>query len=508
MNLLNNYFLCLFFYKLNFFLLVLNLFFLIILNYFKKNQNYNFFFKNNSIYTKIKLFLKISFSLSLFFLLISFILYSNFLIFCFNNFLFKEIFLIPKLKISFNINFFFFFSNLKIFLSIDLFGFFILFLSYLVGFITFSTLDTRLYWNNIKYLYIFNLFVLIVFIFVSTTNLIIFFLFYEFLLLPSFLFVYFVSPSRRSIQASFYFLIWTQIGSFIVLFAISYIIIISGCYNFYSLKSFNFTQQEIFFIYFFIFLGFGIKVPIWPFHYWITKTHVEAPSGFSIYLSGFLVKSALYGFYKISNSIDFYFNSIFFCLICILGVIDASIKMWGQTDLKKLVAYCTIQEMNLIFFLFCFGDIFLKEIGFLFSLTHAFLSALMFFIVDCLYRRFHSRSILQINGISSFLPNLSVSIFFMCLFFAGLPGTLKFSIEFCLFNNFLDISLISCIILLISANFLGLVGFSKNWFNTLFGIKINIIHYMQFDLSKKETLIINFCFFILFFFSFLFNFIF
>lgn len=300
---------------------------------------------------------------------------------------------------------------------------------------------------------------------------------------------------------------WTQIGSFIVLFAISYLIFLTNCFDFFSIKNFNFSSNEIFFIYSLIFLGFGIKVPIWPFHYWITKTHVEAPSGFSIYLSGFLVKSALFGFYKLSNILNFLPNTSFFLMIALLGVIDASIKMWGQTDLKKLVAYCTIQEMNLIFLLFCFGDLFLKEIGFLFSLTHAFLSALMFFIVDCVYRRFHSRSVLQINGIISFLPNIATAIFLMCIFFAGLPGTLKFSIEFCIFNNLIDFSILATFLLVINANCLGLIGFSKNWFNTIFGTRKNFFYYVQNDLSKKELLIIMSILFMLFSFSFFPNFL-
>lgn len=389
----------------------------------------------------------------------------------------------------------------------DFFSYIILFLAYVVGFITLSTLDTRLYWYNINYIYFFNLFIVVVFFFVSVSNILAFFLTYELLLLPSFFFVFFVSPGRRSIQASFYFLMWTQIGSFVVLFAISYCVVVANSFDFYSLKNFNFTNNEIFFLYSILFLGFGVKVPIWPFHYWITKTHVEAPSGFSIYLSGFLVKSALFGFYKLTNLFNYLPNTSFFLVVTIIGIIDASIKMWGQTDLKKLVAYCTIQEMNLIFFLFCFGDLFLKEIGFLFSLTHAFLSALMFYVVDCVYRRFHSRSILQVNGIVTYLPNLAINIFFMGIFFAGLPGTLKFSVEFSLFNNLIDFSFISTVLTILSANCLGLIGFSKSWFNAMFGIRKNVFNYVQSDLSKKEIYIIYLSFSMLFFFSFFTNFL-
>lgn len=475
--------------------------------FFNKSFYFSLFFKNFSSLNKIKSLLVISMLVAFFLFCLSFLFFLELNYSNYNNFFSNNLVLTPKINLNFSINIFFLSYKIFFYLTMDFFSFIILFLAYLVGFYTLLTLDTRLYWSNVLYFYFFNLFVLIVFFFVSVSNIIAFFLFYELLLLPSFFFVYFVSPSRRAIQASFYFLMWTQIGSFIVLFAISYLILITNSFEFFSLRTFNLSKNEIFLLYSLFFLGFGIKVPIWPFHYWITKTHVEAPSGFSIYLSGFLVKSALFGFYKITNLLNFYPNTSFFLVISILGVIDASIKMWGQTDLKKLVAYCTIQEMNLIFILFCLGDLFLKEVGFLFSLTHAFLSALMFFLVDCLYRRFHSRSILQINGIVSFLPNLATAIFFMCIFFAGLPGTLKFSIELCIFNNLADFSLLVTTLLILIANCLGLIGFSKNWFNAVFGIRRNYLLYIQLDLSKKEVLIIYSILFLLFIFSFFTNFL-
>lgn len=144
-----------------------------------------------------------------------------------------------------------------------------------------------------------------------------------------------------------------------------------------------------------------------------------------------------------------------------MGVIDSSLKMWGQTDLKKLVAYGTIQEMNIIYLTFCWGDSYAVLGGMLFSLTHAFLSTLMFFLVDCIYRRFHTRSIVEINGILHVAPNLGVSILFMLIFFSGIPGTIKFICEFYIFNGLLEISPSLCFILMFIANVVGLVGFSK-----------------------------------------------
>ena len=72
-----------------------------------------------------------------------------------------------------------------------------------------------------------------------------------------------------------------------------------------------------------------------------------------MYLSGFLVKTALFGFYKLINLLGSESNSVIFSVICVLGIIDSSLKMWGQTDIKKLVAYGTIQEMNIIYLTFC-----------------------------------------------------------------------------------------------------------------------------------------------------------
>jgi len=161
-----------------------------------------------------------------------------------------------------------FFLSLPIKFNIDFFGLIILTLAYIVGFISLLALDTRLYWKNIKYIFSFNIFLLIVYLYVTVSNILLFFMCYEMLLIPSFLIVYFVSPSRRAIQASLYFVIWTQLGSLLVLIAICYMINISNTYEFSDLKYFNFTGAESTIISFLLFLGFGFKAPIWPFHYW------------------------------------------------------------------------------------------------------------------------------------------------------------------------------------------------------------------------------------------------
>ena len=466
----------------------------ILLFYIAKYFDFQFLIKNLSIFVYLR-FLLITVNLISFFLFIYLFIYYIYI---------NKILIVEGLLSDLLFNFT---GCLNIWLgsfyfSLDFFSFILLFLAYIVGFISLLALDTRLYWRNIKYIFSFNIFILIVFFYVATTNLILFFLFYEFLLIPSFLFVYFVSYSRKAIQASLYFVIWTQIGSFLVLCAVAYLIAVSNFYDFFSVRTFVFTNLEIAILYTLLFFGFGFKVPIWPFHYWLTKTHVEAPSGFSIYLSGFLVKSALFGFYRLTNVLGGELDTTIFSTIAAIGVIDSSLKMWGQVDVKKLVAYGTIQEMNLIYLVFCWGDSTAILGAILFCATHAFLSVLMFYLVDCIYRRYLSRHVTEVSGILHVTPNLGISILFMTIFYAGIPGTIKFISEFYIFSGLLEVSSTFCFLLMFIANVCGLIGFSKCWFNCVFGMNISFFKKAVLDLSKKELLIIVFSFFFLFFFSF------
>ena len=214
-------------------------------------------------------------------------------------------------------------------------------------------------------------------------------------------------------------------------------------------------------------------------------------------MSGFLVKTALFGFYKFNVSLGFFENTTVFTTICLLGIVDASLKMWGQTDLKKLVAYATIQEMGLVYITMFFGDTDAMVGGFIFSVTHALLSSIFFFLVDTVSRRFYTRNIVEINGILHLTPNLGIVILLSCIFYSGLPGTLKFISEVYIFAGLLDIAPISTVIILFIANFLGLIGFSKVWFNVVFGMTSIEKNYMINDLSYKEIYTLSTCYFLL-----------
>lgn len=476
-------------------LLIITILFNIIFLVLSKNNEFQDFYKNDIIFLFVKFCINLSFLLICILQIFIFYFFIEYSKKTTNAIMFYDI-LNFKTKVFFygNIHDLYILDNFFSYnYSIDSFGIVIQFLGLIVGYLSFIVLDTRFFYKNIKYLSIFCIFSLVVILFTTTNNFIFFFIYYELLLLPAFLLVNFLSQARRASQAGLYFIIWTQTGSFLVLCATAYIIVLSGKYTFSEARLFKFTQFEIYFIFCLYFLGFGFKVPIWPLHFWLTKTHVEASAGFSMYLSGFLVKTALYGFYKYTSILGTGLNTTIFITIASIGVVDASIKMFSQVDLKKLVAFCTVQEMNMIYLMLCWGDSIGCISAILFSITHSFLSAFMFFIVDCIQRRYNSRSTLELSGIIHLTPNLGIAIFVMIVLFCGLPGTMKFTCEFFIFSQLIGVSLSFSTILLIFANFIGVVGFCRCWFNVLFGMSAKLSKLNIIDLNSKEISIILFC---------------
>ena len=330
--------------------------------------------------------------------------------------------------------------------------------------------------NRFKYtfkfgVYLYLLFIALVYNLVTTNNLFQFFFYYEFLFTPSFLLVYFTAPNRRGVFASLYFFFWTQGGSLFLLIGWLYMYISTGLCLFTEIKfvSQYFSNIELNLIAFLCFLGFGIKIPVWPFYYWLTKTHVEAPTFFSIYLSGFLVKTALYGLYLWYLYFPSIIISYFFIGIVIFGVHDSTIKMWSQTDLKKLVAFGTVQEMNLITLLFLFGGVQSSIIGILFCLTHTILSTLFFFIVDVIYRLYRVRTRSNLVGLSVLNPWLGFYIIISVILYTGLPFTLKFICEFNLFIFLLHHSISQLVFLILTIQIIGNAIWMYQWFGILYG---------------------------------------
>lgn len=319
---------------------------------------------------------------------------------------------------------------------------------------------------NIFYFSIFGLCTLNL---VYTPNLLLLFIYFELLFLPSLYFVYQYGYAKKVDKTISFLLKWTLSGSFLVLLGLAVLYTLTFTLDFSALQLIQFSSTESFCFALVFFVGFGIKIPVWPFYYWLTKVHVEAPTGFSIFLSGFLVKTAFYCF------LYFYylFKTPLFVIIVtgvtVWGVVDASLRMWGSIDIKRLIAFATIQEMNLIlFFLILLNSQSYTFLN-LFLLVHGLLSALLFFLIDQVQKGYDTRNLTQLGGLALEHSSLIWFIWASLLIFRGFPIFIKFIIEWELAHMILTHFSIFGLIVFCVVSLAGVLGFARVWFIILYG---------------------------------------
>jgi formate hydrogenlyase subunit 3/multisubunit Na+/H+ antiporter MnhD subunit len=126
--------------------------------------------------------------------------------------------------------------------------------------------DRNLFENNIT-VYYFFFFLTATTTLVTTTNLLVMFLSFECIFLPSLYFVYKLGYVKKVDKTVYFLLLWTLFGSLLILFTLSYIFAITGTLNYINLITIKFSKLELTFIYIFLFIGYGIKIPLFPFHY-------------------------------------------------------------------------------------------------------------------------------------------------------------------------------------------------------------------------------------------------
>ncbi len=376
--------------------------------------------------------------------------------------------------------------------SINYLGEILLFLALFTGIICLFLSSDKNLLNQEYYFIFFNLFIIATLIMISTKNLLIMFIGFELMAFPTLFFCWKISYTKKIDFALKTLLYWTIGGSFITLTLLLYIFIVKE-YSTYNIYWQNITLIEKNILSIIIFLSLGSKLPIFPFHYWLTKVHVEASASFSIYLSGFLVKAALYCLIKILIFLPSTVYNYFFILLILIGIIESSLKFWLQTDIKKLIAYATIQEMNIIFIFFLFKNFFINISFLLFTAMHGLFSTIMFFIVEVIQKRTITRNIVELGGISIYFLTLNKYLWLIVLTFSGFPCTVKFIIEFYLFHILLDFatigtSLIFILSLIFIIGIVAPISFAKNIFSIIYG-EVRLIKFNFYDLTKKEKLI-------------------
>lgn len=264
----------------------------------------------------------------------------------------------------------------------------------------------------------------------TAVDLLLFYVFFEAMLIPMFLIIGIWGGERR-IYASIKFFLYTLAGSLLLLAAIIYIYQQTGTLNIIELYKlvplFPSSIQNL--LWLALFVSFAVKVPMWPVHTWLPDAHVEAPTAGSMILAGILLKMGAYGFLRFSLPMLPEASQHFAHLIMILSaiaVIYASIVAFAQTNMKKLIAYSSIAHMGFVTIgIFSFNQIAIE--GALFQMiSHAIISAALFFSVGVLYNRMHTKEISDYGGVANKMPIFALIFMIFTMASVGLPTTSGF----------------------------------------------------------------------------------
>nr|MBA3851596.1 NADH-quinone oxidoreductase subunit M [Chloroflexota bacterium] len=183
-----------------------------------------------------------------------------------------------------------------------------------------------------------------------------------------------------------------------------------------------------------IFLGFAIKVPMWPFHTWLPDAHTEAPTIGSVLLAGILLKMGTYGFVRIALPILPEGAMAFAPVIAVLAVIAiiyGALCCLAQTDLKRLIAFSSVGHMGFVML----GIATLTPVGInaaIFGMVaHGVITGMLFFVVGSVKDRYHTRAIADIGGgLFQTMPRMGAIFTFVAIASLGLPGLAGFPGEF------------------------------------------------------------------------------
>ena len=263
-------------------------------------------------------------------------------------------------------------------------------------------------------------------------DLVIFYLFFEAVLIPMFLIIGIWGGGRR-VYASFKFFLYTLAGSVLMLVAILYMAEAAGTTDIPSLQVFAFAPEVQFWLFLAFFASFAVKVPMWPVHTWLPDAHVEAPTAGSMILAGILLKMGGYGFLRFSLPMfpdaSVTFAPLIFTL-SVVAVIYASLVALAQSDMKKMIAYSSVAHMGFV----TIGIFTLTEQGIagaMFQMiSHGLVSAALFFAVGVVYDRLHTREIDAYGGVADSMPRYAAFFMLMMMASIGLPGTSGFVGEF------------------------------------------------------------------------------
>ncbi len=259
-------------------------------------------------------------------------------------------------------------------------------------------------------------------------DIILFYVFFEFGLVPMFLIIGIWGGQRR-VYAAFKFFLYTLLGSVLMLAAILGMIGIAHTSSIPELMVFKFAPGIQTWLWLAFFASFAVKMPMWPVHTWLPDAHVEAPTAGSVILAGILLKLGGYGFMRFSLPMFPQASQMFTPLVfalSVIAVVYTSLVAFRQTDIKKLIAYSSVAHMGFVTMGIFSGNV-TGEQGALFQmLSHGVISGALFLCVGVVYDRMHTREIAFYGGLVHRMPWYAATFMLFTMGNVGLPGTSGF----------------------------------------------------------------------------------
>ena len=262
-----------------------------------------------------------------------------------------------------------------------------------------------------------------------TLDFLLFFLFWEVMLVPMY-FLIGIWGSDRRLYSAIKFFLYTLVGSVVMLLGILavyfYQYSVTGVYTFdvTQFHELNMPVDLQWWVFLAFFLGFAVKVPMFPFHTWLPDAHTDAPTAGSVILAAVLLKMGTYGFIRFSLPILPDATVSFVPLIAglsIVGIIYGALVALSQSDWKRLVAYSSVSHMGLVML----GMFALTPVGITGSIVqqinHGISTGALFLIVGIVYERRHTREISEYGGLSKTMPVFAAVFLIMTMSSIGLP---------------------------------------------------------------------------------------
>ena len=268
----------------------------------------------------------------------------------------------------------------------------------------------------------------------SSLDLLLFYVFFEGMLIPMYLIIGIWGGDRR-IYAAYKFFLYTLLGSLLFLVAVLYLYQTAGTTDIPVLmqKAPLYGAKIQYWLWFAMFASFAVKVPMWPVHTWLPDAHVQAPTAGSVILAGILLKMGTYGFLRFSLPMlplaSAHFAPFIYTL-SIIAVIYTSLVALVQEDMKKLIAYSSIAHMGFVTAgIFALNQLGIEG-GIIQMISHGLVSGALFLCVGVVYDRLHTREIARYGGLVNIMPYFAMLFLFFTMASVGLPGTSGFVGEF------------------------------------------------------------------------------